>query len=610
MNAKDPATAPQQPVAADDGPQAMTPSEAFVETMVANGVSEMFGIMGSAFMDAMDIFAPAGIRLIPVVHEQGAGHMADGYARVSGRHGVVIGQNGPGISNCVTAIAAAYWAHSPVVIVTPEAGTMGIGLGGFQEAKQLPMFQEFTKYQGHVTHPARMAEFTGRCFDRAMAEMGPTQLNIPRDYFYGQIKTEIPRPQRLDRGAGGDERLNEAAELLAQARFPVIISGGGVVMADAVEECKALAERLGAPVVNSYLHNDSFPASHPLWCGPLGYQGSKAAMKLLAQADVVVALGSRLGPFGTLPQHGLDYWPKHAKIIQIDADHKMLGLVKKISVGICGDAKAAAVALSQRLAERTLVCDATRAARADQIATEKAAWEKELDEWTHERDPYSLDMIEEQKRERTFNGGEYLHPRQVLRELEKAMPEDVMVSTDIGNINSVANSYLRFNKPRSFFAAMSWGNCGYAFPTIIGAKVAAPHRPAISYAGDGAWGMSLMETLTCVRHNIPVTAVVFHNRQWGAEKKNQVDFYNRRFVAGELESPSFANIARAMGAEGIVVDRLEDVGPALKKAIDLQMNHGKTTIIEIMCTRELGDPFRRDALSKPVRMLDKYKDYV
>ncbi|SOE97834.1 sulfoacetaldehyde acetyltransferase [Burkholderia sp. OK233] len=592
------------------GPQAMTPSEAFVETLAANGVTDMFGIMGSAFMDAMDIFAPAGIRLIPVVHEQGAGHMADGYARVSGRHGVVIGQNGPGISNCVTAIAAAYWAHSPVVMITPEAGTMGIGLGGFQEAKQLPMFQEFTKYQGHVTHPARMAEFTGRCFDRALAEMGPTQLNIPRDYFYGQIKAEIPQPQRLDRGPGGDQRLNEAAELLAQAKFPVIISGGGVVMADAIEECKALAERLGAPVVNSYLHNDSFPADHPLWCGPLGYQGSKAAMKLIQRADVVIALGSRLGPFGTLPQHGMDYWPQNAKIIQIDADHKMLGLVKKISVGICGDAKAAAVALTQRLDGRTLVCDASREERAGQIAAEKAAWEKELDGWTHERDPYSMDMIEEQKDERTPGGGNYLHPRQVLRELEKAMPEDVMVSTDIGNINSVANSYLRFKKPRSFFAAMSWGNCGYAFPTIIGAKVAAPHRPAVSYAGDGAWGMSLMETMTCVRHNIPVTAVVFHNRQWGAEKKNQVDFYNRRFVAGELDNQSFAGIARAMGAEGVTVDRLEDVGPALKRAIDAQMNHGKTTIIEIMCTRELGDPFRRDALAKPVRLLDKYKDYV
>ena len=584
----------------------MTPSEAFVETMAANGVTDMFGIMGSAFMDAMDIFAPAGIRLIPVVHEQGAAHMADGYSRVSGRHGVTIGQNGPGISNCVTAIAAAYWAHSPVVIVTPEAGTMGQGLGGFQEANQLPMFQEHTKYQGHVCNPARMAEFTGRCFDRAMSEMGPTQLNIPRDYFYGDIDVEIPQPQRLDRGPGGEHSLNEAAELLAKAEFPVIISGGGVVMADAVEECKALAERLGAPVVNSYLHNDSFPASHPLWCGPLGYQGSKAAMKLMAQADVVVALGSRLGPFGTLPQHGMDYWPKTAKIIQIDADNKMLGLVKKISVGICGDAKAAAVALTARLDARALECDATKAARAQTIADEKAAWEKELDEWTHERDPFSLDMIAEQEAE----AGNYLHPRQVLRELEKAMPEDVMVSTDIGNINSVANSYLRFEKPRSFFAAMSWGNCGYAFPTIIGAKVAAPDRPAISYAGDGAWGMSMSETLTCVRHKIPVTAVVFHNRQWGAEKKNQVDFYNRRFVAAELENESWAQIAKAMGAEGIRVDKLEDVGPALKKAVDMQMNEGKTCILEIMCTRELGDPFRRDALSKPVRYLEKYKDYV
>lgn len=592
------------------GVQKMTPSEAFVETLVANGVRDMFGIMGSAFMDAMDIFAPAGIRLIPVVHEQGAAHMADGYARASGRHGVVIGQNGPGISNCVTAIAAAYWAHSPVVIVTPEAGTRTMGLGGFQECNQLPMFQEFTKYQGHVTHPARMAEYTARCFDRALSELGPTQLNIPRDYFYGEIEVEIPRPMRLERGAGGVESLNQAAKLLAEAKFPVIVSGGGVVMADGVDECRQLAERLGAPVVNSYQHNDSFPASHPLWCGPLGYQGSKAGMKLISQADVVLALGTRLGPFGTLPQYGMDYWPKHAKIIQIDADNKMLGLVKKISVGVCGDAKAAASALLDRLRDKVLVCDATKTERARKIRAEKEAWERELDAWTHEKDPFSLDMIEEQKQEKTFNGGQYLHPRQVLRELEKAMPPDVMVSTDIGNINSVAHSYLRFERPRSLFAPMSFGNCGYAFPTIIGAKVASPERPAISYAGDGAWGMSFGEILTCVRHDIPVTAVVFHNRQWGAEKKNQVDFYNRRFVAGELDSPSFAGIARAMGAEGIVVDKLEDVGPALRKAVDLQMNQKKTCIIEIMCTRELGDPFRRDALSKPVRFLDKYKDYV
>lgn len=589
-----------------EGPTRMTPSEAFVETMVANNVTDIFGIMGSAFMDAMDIFAPAGIRLIPVVHEQGGAHMADGFSRVSGRHGVVIGQNGPGISNCVTAIAAAYWAHSPVVVITPETGTMGMGLGGFQEANQLPMFEEFTKYQGHVNNPNRMAEYTARCFDRAISDMGPTQLNIPRDYFYGDITCEIPKPQRVDRGAGGVDSLNAAAELIAKAKFPVIISGGGVVMGDAIEQCVALAERLGAPVVNSYLHNDSFPASHPLWCGPLGYQGSKASMKLMAKADVVIALGTRLGPFGTLPQHGMDYWPKQAKIIQIDADHKMLGLVKKIDVGVWGDAKASAIALSDLIADRELACDENKAERAGTIKTEQDAWEKELTEWTHERDQFSLDMIEEAKNE----PGNWLHPRQVLRELEKAMPADVMVSTDIGNINSVANSYLRFDRPRSFFAPMSFGNCGYALPTMIGAKVAAPERPAVAYAGDGAWAMSMGEILTCVRHNIPVTAIVFHNRQWGAEKKNQVDFYNRRFIAGELESESFATMAKSMGAEGIVVDQLDDVGTAFKKAIDMQMNEGKTCIVEIMCTRELGDPFRRDALSKPVRYLDKYKDYV
>lgn len=581
----------------------MTPSEAFVETMASHGVTDIFGIMGSAFMDAMDIFEPAGIRFIPVVHEQGAAHMADGYSRVSGRQGVVTGQNGPGISNCVTAIAAAYWAHSPVVIVTPETGTMGMGLGGFQEANQLPMFQEFTKYQAHVNNPNRIAELTGRCFDRALSELGPTQLNIPRDYFYGDINVDIPAPIHLDRGPGGDRSLAEACGLLANAKFPVIVSGGGVVNADGVDECRVLAERLGAPVVNSYLHNDSFPASHPLWCGPLGYQGSKAAMKLISRADVVLALGTRLGPFGTLPQYEMDYWPENAKIIQVDADHKMLGLVKKVSVGICGDAKAAAQSIWHRLDSQKLECDTNREARAIEIAKEKEAWEKELDEWIHERDAYSLESIERA-------GDGFLSPRQVLRELEKAMPADVMVSTDIGNINSVANSYLRFERPRSFFAAMSFGNCGYAFPTIIGAKVAAPERPAVSYAGDGAWGMSLGETMTCVRENIPVTAVVFNNGQWGAEKKNQVDFYGRRFVAGELDNQSFAGIARAMGADGVIVDRLEDVGPALSKAIDRQMNDGVTTIVEIMCTQELGDPFRRDALSKPVRYLDKYKDYV
>lgn len=583
------------------GPVHMTPSEAFVETLVANGVKHVFGIVGSACMDALDLFPAAGIRYIPVVHEQGGGHMADGYARVSGRHGVCMAQNGPGITNFVTAVAAAYWAHSPVVVITPESGTMTMGLGGFQETDQLPIFSKITKFQAHVNNPRRMAELTGRAFDRAMLEMGPTQLNIPRDFFYGDYDYEIPAPIRIERGPGGERSLEEAAELLASAQFPVIISGGGVVMSEGVEACVKLAELLSAPVVNSYLHNDSFPASHPLWAGPLGYQGSKAGMKLIARADVVLALGTRLGPFGTLPQHGLDYWPRQAKVIQVDADPRVLGLVKKISVGIAGDAKAAAEALIERLKAKVLACQANREERLKVIRGEKQAWEQELNEWTHERDPYSLEVIRQEPH--------LMHPRQLLRELEKAMPKEAMVSTDIGNICSVANSYLRFERPRSMFAAMSFGNCGYAFPCIIGAKVAAPERPAIAYVGDGAWGMSFGEILTCVREKIPVTAVVFNNRQWGAEKKNQVDFYSRRFVGTDLENPSFAAIAKAMGAEGFVIDRLSDVGPALRQACKAQ-EEGKTTVLEMMVSRELGDPFRRDALSKPKRFLEKYKDYV
>jgi sulfoacetaldehyde acetyltransferase len=581
-------------------PQKMSPSEALVETLAANGVTHVFGIVGSAFMDALDIFPAAGIRFVPVAHEQGAIHMADGYARASGRHGVCIAQNGPGVTNFVTGVAAAYWAHSPVVFITPETGSMSMGLGGFQETEQLPIFSSITRYQGHVNNPRRMAEIAARCFDRAMLEMGPAQLNIPRDYFYGEIETAIPSPIRIAHGAGDAAALDAAADLLAGATFPVIVAGGGVISAGAGAEAAQLADTLGAAVCASYLHNDAFPASHALAVGPLGYQGSKAAMKLIARADVVLALGTRLGPFGTLAQYGLDYWPKRARIIQIDADARVLGLVKPISVGIHGDARAAAAALLERLKSRRLAGAATRAERLARVAAEKSDWEAELTSWTHERDPYSLEVSA---------GSSYMHPRQMLRALERSLPEGSMVSTDIGNICSVANSYLRFDQPRSMFAAMSFGNCGYAFPVICGARVAAPERPAFAYVGDGAWGISFNELLTCAREKLGVTPIVFNNGQWGAEKKNHVDFYARRYQGVNLENPSWAKVAQAFGCEGIAVERLTDIEPALRAAAAAQ-TQGRTTVLEMMVTQELGDPFRRDALSKPVRHLAKYREFV
>jgi len=567
----------------------MTSSEAFVETLAARGVTHVFGIVGSAYMDPLDLFEPAGIRFISVAHEQGAGHMADGYSRISNRHGVCIAQNGPGITNFVTAIAAAYWAHSPVVCITPESGSATMGLGGFQEIEQLAFFQKITKYQTHVSRPDRIAELTARAFDIALAERGPTQVNIPRDFFYGDVDVDIHAPLDVERSPGGAASLDRAAALLGEANFPIIIAGGGVAMAEGVGELESLAEYLSAPVVTSYLHNDSFPASHRLACGPLGYQGSKSAMRIIEKADVVLALGTRLGPFGTLPQYGLEYWPEDAKVIQIDHDQRVLGLVKPVTVGICGDAKAAARRLLERLkaAPNPPTCLGTAGERVAQIVAENAAWEEELDGISQ-----------------GVEGG--LAPRHALRELERALPADAIVTTDIGNICSVANSYLRFEKPGSFLAAMSFGNCGYAFPTAIGAKVAAPDRPVVAYVGDGAWGMSLQETLTCVRENIPVTAVVFNNGQWGAEKKNQIDYYADRFVGTNLANPSFAEVARAMGANGIRVTSADEVGDALQAATSADV----ATVLEIVVNQELGEPFRRDALQKPVRHLAKYQAYA
>jgi len=567
------------------GKTRMTPSEAFVETLVAQGVKDSFGIVGSAYMDAHDLFPLAGIRFVSVAHEQNAAHMADGYSRVTGKHGLCIAQNGPGITNFVTGIAAAYWAHSPVVAITPESGSLTMGLGGFQETEQMPIFSKITKWQVHVNSPFRIAELTGRAFDIAMAERGPVQVNIPRDYFYGEGDFEIPHPQRLERSAGGPESLDAAARLLAKAKFPVILSGGGIVMADGVAECVALAEYLTAPVVNSYLHNDSFPASHPLACGPLGYQGSKAAMKIIARADVVLVLGSRLGPFGTLPQHGLDYWPKDAKIIQIDSDPRMLGLVKKVSIGICGDARLAAVELLKRLKAQAKL--APNKPRMAETQREKLAWRDELANWP------------------SPNKKGQIGPRQALAALARAMPKNAMVSTDIGNVCSVANSYLHFEAAPSFLAAMSFGNCGYAYPAAIGAKVGRPERPAIAYVGDGAWGMSLAEVMTCVRENIPAIAVVFNNGQWGAEKKNQVDYFENRYLGTNLKNPNFADVAEAMGANGITVEHVDEVGDALRGAV----RSSRPTVINMMLTQELGDPFRRDAFRQPRRLLQKYKKH-
>lgn len=566
----------------------MTPSEALVETLIAEGISNVFGIVGSAYMDALDLFPTAGIRFISVAHEQAAAHAADGYARVTGRPQVCIAQNGPGAANFVSAITAAFWAHSPVVAITPETGSMGIGTGGFQELDQMPWFEKSTKYQVRLNRPERMAELARRCFYLAKLLCGPTQLNIPRDFFYGDIDCDIYKSHGVSFGPGHADQIKQAADTLVKAKFPVILAGGGVSMSSAHDETRALAEYLTSPVLNTYLHNDSFPSDHELAAGPIGYCGSKAAMRLISRADVVLALGTRLGPFGTLPQYDIDYWPKNAKIIQVDIDASQLGLSKKVDVAIMADAKEFTMQLLKTLQS----IDGKRQKdkeRLAEIEKEKKAWKDELDNWSS-------------------STNKLMHPRRFIKELTDAMPKGSIVATDIGNNSSMCNSYLRFSGPRRHISALSWGNCGFAYGAALGAKLGAPEAPVFALQGDGAYGISgIAEVMTAVRENIPVIAVVFNNHEWGAEKKNQIDFFKSRFIGCDLPSnPDYAQVARDMGALGFKVEDYRDVKEVVNEAI----KSGKPVVINAVIEggeRVLAEPFRRDAFKPAVRYLPKYK---
>jgi len=566
----------------------MTPSEALVETLVAEGVDTVFGIVGSAYMDALDLFPAAGIRFVPVAHEQAACHAADGLARVTGRPQACIAQNGPGAANFVSAMTAAYWAHSPVVAITPETGSMGIGTGGFQELDQMAMFEAQTVYQVRVNRPERMAELARRAFYMAKNFNGPTQLNIPRDYFYGVCTDEIYTTPVIGRGAGDRAALEQAAALLAQAKYPVILSGGGVSQADALAEVKALAEYLTAPVVNSYLHNDTFPSAHPLAAGPIGYCGSKAAMRTIAQADVVLALGSRLGPFGTLPQYDMEYWPKQAKIIQVDVNVAVLGLSKRADVASCGDVKAFCLELLALLkAQRPgLTPDLSRI---EALAAANQVWADELAQWS-------------------ASTNALMQPRRFLAELAKAIPAGSIIATDIGNNSSMCNAYFKFTGVRQHISALSWGNCGFAYGAAMGAKIGRPDKAVFAFQGDGAYGISgIQEVMTAVREKIPVIAIVANNLEWGAEKKNQIDYYANRFVGADLrENPDYAKLAEDMGARGYLVKDYREVGDVVRDAVA----SGRPCVINAMIqggAEVLAEPFRRDALKMPVRYLEKYK---
>ena len=574
----------------------MTTEEAFVKVLQMHGLEHAFGIIGSAFMPISDLFPKAGITFWDCAHEGSGGMMADGYTRATGKMSMMIAQNGPGITNFVTAVKTAYWNHTPLLLVTPQAANKTIGMGGFQEVEQMKLFEDMVAYQEEVRDPSRVAEVLNRVILNAKRASAPAQINMPRDFWTQVIDIDLPAMVEFERPAGGETAVAEAAKLLSEAEFPVILNGAGVVLAGAIGDSMALAERLDAPVCVGYQHNDAFPGSHPLFAGPLGYNGSKAGMELIARADVVLCLGTRLNPFSTLPGYGLDYWPKDAKIIQVDINPDRIGLTKKVSVGIVGDAGKVARGILAGLSETA--GDTGREARRATIAQTKSAWAQKLSSMDHEEDDPGTSWNARARQAKP----DWMSPRMAWRAIQSALPKEAIITSDIGNNCAIGNAYPSFEEGRKYLAPGLFGPCGYGLPAIVGAKIGCPEVPVVGFAGDGAFGIAVTELTAIGRDEWPaITMVVFRNYQWGAEKRNSTLWYDDNFVGTELDTKvSFAGIAQACGLQGVQARTMDGLTDALDRAIKDQMQHGRTTLIEALINQELGEPFRRDAMKKPV----------
>ena len=575
----------------------MTTEEAFIKVLQKHGIQHAFGIIGSAFMPISDLFPKAGITFWDVAHETNGGIVADGYTRATGKMSMCIAQNGPGITNFVTPIKTAYWNHTPLLLVTPQAANKTIGQGGFQEVEQMALFKDMVCYQEEVRDPSRIAEVLNRVISKAFRGSAPAQINVPRDMWTQVIDIEIPTIINFERPAGGNEAILKASELLSNSKFPVILSGAGVVLGDAIEECKLLAERLDAPVACGYQHNDSFPGNHRLAVGPLGYNGSKAAMELISKADVVLALGTRLNPFSTLPCYGIDYWPTDASVIQVDINSDRIGLTKKVTVGICGDSKLVTQQLINNLSPSA--GDNGRDDRKALVHQTKSSWLQTLSSMDHEDDdPGTTWNADSRKRD-----SDRMSPRMAWRAIQAALPREAIISSDIGNNCAIGNAYPTFDEGRKYLAPGLFGPCGYGFPSVLGAKIGCPNIPVVGFAGDGAFGISMNEMTSCAREEWPaITMVIFRNYQWGAEKRNSILWYDNNFVGTELDPElSYAKVAEGCGLKGVIVRTMEELTQNLRKACEDQ-DRGITTFIEVILNQELGEPFRRDAMKKPVEI--------
>jgi sulfoacetaldehyde acetyltransferase len=550
----------------------MSAGQAVIEALRLEGVRYIFGVVGSCYVEVLDaLYGCADIQFLGVRHEQVAAHMADAYARAGGLPGVCMATNGPGATNLVTGVASAYVNHAPMIVITGAPMISQMLRDSFQELDQLALFRPITKAQVQIQRGDRVPELIRHAFRVAMAgKKGPVLVDLPRDMLNETAEMAFVPPDRYrwaQRDAGDAALVRQAAEVLKQARAPVVIAGGGLIWSDAQAEVLAVAEALTAAVVTSYGRNDAAPHDHPLVVGALGRAGSPEAAVAVRGADVILAAGTRLAHFTTFFDHR--FIPQQAKIVQIEVDERELGRHYPLEVGILGDAKPVLAGIRQQLADKP---------------RDEARWAA-IQQWRQQR----------QQRLGTVGASDTLplKPQRVYQALREVLPRDTIVTIDAGAAASHAYNLLDFYEPRTFITPGDLGCVGAGFPSALGAKLARPDRPVVCLCGDGGFLMTSQDLETAVRERIPVVTVVMTNNCWGSEKAYQKYFFNERYVGSDFTNPRFDEYARLFGAQGLRAEYAAELRPALEKALAATV----PTVLEVpVDPDELPFPARSDAV--------------
>ena len=553
----------------------MSGGEAAVAALQAENVDHVFGLIGSATMEMFDALYDAdSINFIGVHDERTGTHMADGFARASGRAGVILaGQNGPGATNLVTGLAQAYAAFSPVVSIAGALSSEHVYRDAFQEVDQQALFKPVTKKTWTVPRTGRVPEMFREAFRTALTpRRGPVQLNLPRDVLSDQCEFgELQKPDQnrvLNLPQADSQLIAEAAQILHKARKPVIVIGGGIKNSGGQEEALALAERLSAPIILAPGHGDAIAHGHPLNSGQMGPRGNVVASRLAKEADVILALGTRLGFNSTF--YSYDNINSEADIVQIELEPTAIGRYFPIRLGIWADARAAARQLAKAL-EKVEVCE------------EVTAWTRT---YIDERTAYLA------QRDADADGREIpIQPSGLYRVLRGVLPKNAIVTMDAGTLCLQATDALEYHEPLSLFTPLDFGLVGFSFACGLGVKLAQPDRPVVSLMGDGGFGMTVSELSTAVDHGINTVTLVMNNQCWGAEKAYQRDFFGGRYIGANVSSPPYDRLAELYGAAGFKVERLSEVADAVKAALACN----RPAVVDISVDPDALYSFRRDS---------------